>query len=110
MEKHAGAWLKVIPTEPKLSIPSDKMVIALRLFLGIPLQKKVKECHICRKRVDDNNVHMLICSTKKFLMQYHDAVKHCVKELCNAAELHMDVEASPFGKRDNDGKRDRQDQ
>ena len=36
MEKHAGAWLKAIPTEPKLSIPSDKMVIALRLFLGIP--------------------------------------------------------------------------
>ena len=44
MEKHAGAWLKAIPTETKLSIPSDKMVIALRLFLGIPLQKKdVKE-------------------------------------------------------------------
>ena len=37
MEKHAGGtWLKAIPTEPKLSIPSDKMVIALRLFLGIP--------------------------------------------------------------------------
>ena len=37
MEKHAGnAWLKAIPTEPKLSIPSGKMVIALRLFLGIP--------------------------------------------------------------------------
>ena len=47
MEKHAGAWLKVIPAEPKLSIPSDKMVIALRLFLGIPLQKDVKECPIC---------------------------------------------------------------
>ena len=45
MEKHAGAWLKAIPTEPKLSIPSGKMVvIALRLFLGIPLQKDVKEC------------------------------------------------------------------
>ena len=44
MEKHAGgAWLITIPTEPKLSIPSDKMVIALRLFLGIPLQKDVKE-------------------------------------------------------------------
>ena len=49
MERHAGAWLKAIPTEPKLSIPSDKMVIALRLFLGIPLQKDVKECPICRK-------------------------------------------------------------
>ena len=46
MEKHAGAWLKAIPTEPKLSIPSDKMVIALRLLLGIPLQKDVKECPI----------------------------------------------------------------
>ena len=64
MEKHAGAWLKAIPTEPKLSIPSDKMVIALRLFLGIPLQKDV-ECPIHRKvkKVDDINVHMLICST-----------------------------------------------
>ena len=69
MEKHAGAWLKAIPTEPKLSIPSDKMVIALRLFLGIPLQKDVKECPICRKKIDDFNVHMLICSTKKSLMQ-----------------------------------------
>ena len=50
MEKHAGAWLKAIPTELKLSIPSDKkMVIALRLFLGIPLQKDVKKCPICRK-------------------------------------------------------------
>ena len=66
MEKHAGAWLKAIPTEPKLSIPSDKMVIALRLFLGIPLQKDVKECPICRKKkIDDCNAHMLICSTKK---------------------------------------------
>ena len=57
MEKHAGAWLKAIPTVPELSIPSDKMaVIALRLFLGIPLQKKeVKECPICRKRIDDFN-------------------------------------------------------
>ena len=35
MEKHASAWLRAIPTEPKLSIPSDKMIIALRLFLGI---------------------------------------------------------------------------
>ena len=52
MEKHAGAWLKAIPTEPKLSILSDKMVIALRLFLRIPLQKDVKECPICRKRKD----------------------------------------------------------
>ena len=35
-----GAWLKAISTVPELSIPSDKMaVIALRLFLGIPLQK-----------------------------------------------------------------------
>ena len=30
MEKHAGAWLKAIPTVPELSISSDKMVIALR--------------------------------------------------------------------------------
>ena len=82
MEKHAGgAWHKVIPTEPRLSILSDKMVIALRLFLGIPLQKDVKECPICRKRIDDFNVHMLICNTKKSLMQCHDAVKYCVKEL-----------------------------
>ena len=65
----------------------------------------VKECPICRKRIDDFNVHMLICSTKKSLMQHHDAISHCVKELCNAAELHVDVEASPFGKRDtNDNK------
>ena len=66
----------------------------------------MKECPICRKRIDDFNVHMLICSTKKSLMQCHDAIKHCVKELCNAAELHVDVEASPFGKRDNNGKKD----
>ena len=40
-----GVWLKAIPTVPELSIPSDKMaVIALRLFLGIPLQKEMKEC------------------------------------------------------------------
>ena len=106
MEKHAGAWLKAIPTEPNLSIPSDKMVMALRLFLGIPLQKDVKECPICRKRIDDFNVLMLICSTKKSLKQRHDAIKHCVKELCNAAELHVDVEASPFGKRDNTSTKD----
>ena len=69
MKKHAGcAWLKAIPTEPKLSIPSDKMVVALRLFLGITLQKDVKECPTHRKKVDDFNVHMLICSTKKSLM------------------------------------------
>ena len=49
---------------------------------------------------------MLICSTKKFLMQCYDAVRHCVKELHNAAELHVDAEASPFGKRDNNGKKD----
>ena len=93
-------------TEPKLSIPSDKMVIALRLFLGIPLQKDEEECPICRKRIDDFNVHMLICSTKKSLMQCHDAIKHCVKEPCNASELHVDVKASPFGKRDTSGKKD----
>ena len=106
MEKHTVAWLKAIPTEPKLSIPSDKMVIALRLFLGITLQKDVKECPICRKKIDDFNVHMLICSTKKSLTQHYDAIKHCVKELCNAAELHVDVEASPFWKRDTNGKKD----
>ena len=69
MEKHAGAWLKGIPTQsPSSPSPSDKMVIALRLFLGVPLQKDVKECPICRKRIDDFNAHMLICSTKKSLM------------------------------------------
>ena len=82
------------------------MIIALRLFLGIPLQKNVNECPICRKRIDDFNVHMLIYSTKKSLMQRHDAVKQCVKDLCTAAELHVDVEASPFGKRDSNGKKD----
>ena len=41
----------------------------------------MKECPICRKRIDDFNVHTLICSTKKSLMQFHDAIKHCVKEL-----------------------------
>ena len=61
---------------------------------------------ICRKKIDDFNVHMLICSTKKSLMQCHDAIKHYVKELCNATELNVDVEASPFGKRDNNGKKD----
>ena len=29
-----------------------------------------------------------------------------MKELCNAAELHVDVEASPFGKIDNSGKKE----
>ena len=83
------------------------MVITLRLFLGIPLQKDVKECPIYRKKIGDFNVHMLICSTEKSLMkQCHDTVKHCVKELCNAAELHVDVETSPFGKRDNSDKKD----
>ena len=43
MEKCTGAWLKAIPTDPKLSIPSGKIIIALRLFLGIPLQKDVKD-------------------------------------------------------------------
>ena len=45
-----GTWLRAIPTEPKLSIPSDKIIIALMLFMGIPLQKDVKECPICRKK------------------------------------------------------------
>ena len=35
MEKHACALLKVISTETKLSIHSDKMIITLRLFLRI---------------------------------------------------------------------------
>ena len=106
MEKHAGAWLKAIPTVPELSISSDKMVIALRLFLGIPFQKDVKDCPVCNKRIDDFNVHMLLCSTKKALMQRHDAIKHCVKDLCAAAGLHVDVEASPFGKRESSDKKD----
>ena len=68
MEKHCRWYMaQGHPTEPKLSIPCDKMVIALMLFLGIPLQKDVKECSIYRKKIDDFNVHMLICSTKKFL-------------------------------------------
>ena len=49
---------------------------------------------------------MLIYSTKKSLMQHHDAIKHCVKELCSQAELYVDVEGSPFEKRDNSGKKD----
>ena len=28
------------------------------------------------------------------------------EDLCTAAELHVDVEASPFGKRDNNGKKE----
>ena len=62
------AWLKAISTVPELSIPSDKMlVIALRLFLGIPFQKEVKDYPICRKRIDDFNVqHMLLhCNTEQ---------------------------------------------
>ena len=52
---------------------------------------------------------MSTCSSehKEILMQQcHATVKHCVKELCNAAELYVDVEASPFWKRDNSGKKD----
>ena len=64
-------------------------VIALRLFLGIPMQKEVKECPICKKRIDDFNVHMPLYSTKKALIQRHDAIKHCVKDLCAAAGLHL---------------------
>ena len=43
---------------------------------------------------------MLLCNTKKALTQHHDAIKHCVKDLCAAAGLHVDVEASPFGGRE----------
>ena len=57
--------------------------------MGIPFQKEVKECPICRKRIDDFNVHMLLYNTKKALMQRHDAIKHCVKDLCAAAGLHV---------------------
>ena len=78
MQVHGSRSSQQNPSPP---FPSDKMVIALRLFLGIPLQKDVKECPICRKRIDGFNVHMLICSTKKSLIQCHDAIKHCVKEL-----------------------------
>ena len=67
--------------------------------MGIPLQKEVKECPVCNKRIDDFNINMLLCSTKKAFMQCHDAIKHCVKDLCAAAGLHVDVEASPFGKK-----------
>ena len=70
------------------------------------MQKDVKECPICNKRIDDFNAHMLLCSTKKALMQCHDAIKHCVKDLCAAAGLHVDVEASPFEKRESSDKKD----
>ena len=75
--------------------------------MGIPFQKEVKECPVCNKRIDDFNVHMLLCSTKKVLMQRHDAIKHCVNDLCTAAAagLHVDVEASPFGKRESSDKK-----
>ena len=45
-------------------------------------------------------------STKKSLMQCPGDIKHYVKELFNPAELHVDVEASPFGKRDSSDKKD----
>ena len=76
--------------------------------MGIPLQKEVKECPICRKRIDGFNFqHILLCSTKKALIQCHDAIKHCVKDLCAEAGLHVDVEASPFGKRVSSEKKER---
>lgn len=104
--KHASSWLTAIPTTQELSMSPEKMVIALRLFLSIPLQKGVEECPICKKRIEDFNSHMLICSTKKALMQRHDAVKQCVKALCCAADLHVDVEPSPFGKNESCSKKD----
>ena len=48
---------------------------------------------------------MLICSKKESLMQCHDTIKHCVKELCSAAELHVDVEAPPLEERDTNKKK-----
>ena len=39
-------------------------------------------------------------------MQCHDAVKQCVKALCCAADLHVDVEPSPFGKNESCSKKD----
>ena len=58
------------------------------------------------KRIEDFNSNMLTCSTKAFV-QHHDAVKQCVKDLCStAAELHVDVEPSPFGKNENYCKKD----
>ena len=60
-----------------------------------------------QEKIDDFNVHMLLCSTKKALMQRHDAaIKYCVKDLCAAAGLHVDVEASPFEKRESSDKKD----
>ena len=66
-----GTWLKAIPTVPESlnSQLQDDSDSTERLFQGIPLQKEVKECPICRKRIDDFNVHMLICSTKKIFKQ-----------------------------------------
>ena len=43
----------------------------------------------------------ILCNTKKVLMQHHDAIKHCVKDLCAAAGLHVwNVEVFPFGRRE----------
>ena len=111
MEKHAGcAWLKAIPTVPELSIPSDKTaVIVLRGYsCGNPLKKEVKECPTCNKRIDDFNVHMLLCSTKKALMQCHDAIKHCVKDLCVQQDCMWMLKPLLLGRESSDNKDQRQ--
>lgn len=74
-----SGWLEAIPTTPELSIRGSTMVVALRLFLGIPFFKVVNLCFYCGKTFEDYNQHTPICGTEKAITHRHNALK-CIRE------------------------------
>ena len=70
----SSAWLKAIPNPSLgLAMPVTEFVVAVHIWLGIPLFPTVQLCS-CSSSIDSYGDHLLDCSYCPFLICRHDAL------------------------------------
>ena len=94
--KHVKGWLLAIPSTPELTITNKLMLIALALFLRIPLFPADTPCTSCPgETLDAPNTHILRHPTKNGNYHRHQAIVNVLLNACRRA--HIPVSAEPKG-------------
>ena len=75
--KHAGGWLRAIPSSKYLRMNDIRMCMALKLFLDLPIiPPDDGACIVCKEHFDGTFAeHMLRCKCKGIRNSRHNAIR-----------------------------------
>ncbi len=88
--KHAGAWMRVVPSKTLfLNFKPSEYIILLRWWMRLPqfAADEIHRCTKCEAVLDPLGYHALTCKSGGDLIHRHNAIRDMVFKACQTAGL-----------------------